>query len=56
VQTGIQDNQNIQILSGLKAGEEVVIAPYGAIARTLKDKSAVVITKKEKLFETKEED
>ncbi|WP_276134040.1 efflux RND transporter periplasmic adaptor subunit [Polluticoccus soli] len=56
VQTGIQDNQYIQIISGLKAGDEVVIAPYGAIARTLKDKSNVAITKKEKLFESKDED
>lgn len=56
VQTGVQDNQYIQIISGLKAGEEVVIAPYGAIARSLKDKSNVAITKKEKLFESKDED
>jgi HlyD family secretion protein len=53
VKTGIQDNLYLQITDGLKAGEEVVIAPYGAIARTLKDKSKVVITDKEKLFETK---
>jgi HlyD family secretion protein len=51
VKTGIQDNQYIQILEGLHEGDQVVIAPYGAIARTLKDKSAVKITDKEKLFE-----
>ncbi|MBS1773888.1 MAG: efflux RND transporter periplasmic adaptor subunit [Bacteroidetes bacterium] len=56
VKTGIQDNQYIEITSGLKEGEEVVIAPYGAIARTLKDKSLVTITDKEKLFESKSED
>ena len=53
VKTGIQDNEYIQITEGLKDGEQVVIAPYGAIARTLKDKSVVKITDKEKLFETK---
>jgi HlyD family secretion protein len=56
VRTGIQDNQYIQITEGLKAGEEVVIAPYGAIARTLKDKSKVAVTDKDKLYEAKKED
>lgn len=56
VKTGIQDNEYIQVTEGLKEGEEVVIAPYGAIARTLKDKSAVSITDKEKLFEVKDKD
>jgi HlyD family secretion protein len=56
VETGVQDNQYIQIVSGLKAGDEVVIAPYGAIARTLKDKSKVVTTDKDKLYEAKEEE
>lgn len=55
IQTGIQDNKFIQILSGLKANEEVVTAPYGAIARLLKDKSRVKVVAKDKLFETKEE-
>ena len=56
VETGVQDNQYIQIVSGLKTGDEVVIAPYGAIARTLKDKKKVVITDKDKLYEAKEEE
>ena len=56
VKTGIQDNQYIQVTEGLKAGDEVVIAPYGAIARTLKDKSKVAVTDKDKLFESKTED
>ena len=56
VTTGIQDNDNIQILTGLKAGEEVVIAPYGAITRTLNDKSKVVVVAKDKLFEVKKDE
>jgi HlyD family secretion protein len=56
VKTGIQDNQYIQITDGVKDGDEVVIAPYGAIARTLKDKSSVTITEKDKLFEAKKEE
>jgi HlyD family secretion protein len=55
VKPGIQDNKFIQILNGLKANEEVVVAPYGAIARLLKDKSKVQTVAKDKLFETKEE-
>lgn len=53
VKTGIQDNQYIQLTDGLKDGDEVVIAPYGAIARTLKDKTTVKVVDKDKLFEVK---
>ncbi len=54
VKTGLQDNQYIQITSGLKSGEEVVIAPYGAITRTLKDKNDVMVVKKNDLFEAQD--
>ncbi len=54
VTTGIQDNEYIQILSGLTENEQVVVAPYGAIARILKDKNRVQTVKKEKLFDSKE--
>jgi HlyD family secretion protein len=54
VKTGIQDNQNIQITQGLKEKEQVVIAPYGAITRILKDQSAVKVVKKEEIFEETE--
>jgi len=53
VKTGLQDNQYIQITDGLKEGDQVVIAPYGAIARLLSDKSKVTIVAKDKLFEAK---
>lgn len=56
VKTGLQDNQYIQVTDGLKDGEQVVIAPYGAIARTLKDKTLVSIVAKDKLFEVKKTD
>lgn len=51
VTTGIQDDSYIQILSGLKAGDEVVSAPYSAISKTLKDKDMVQKVDKSKLFE-----
>ena len=50
VTTGIQDDTYIQILSGLKAGDEVVSAPYPAISKTLKDKDMVQKVDKDKLF------
>jgi len=56
VKTGLQDNQYIQVTEGLKDGEQVVIAPYGAIARTLKDKTLVTVVAKDKLFEVKKTD
>ena len=56
VKTGVQDNINIQILEGLKDGEEVVIAPYGAVARILKDKTKVKPVPKDQLFEAKKEE
>ncbi len=50
VTTGIQDDTYIQILSGLKGGEEVVSRPFTAISKTLKDGMAVEKVDKEKLF------
>ena len=46
VKTGIQDNDNIQILSGLEEGETVVTGPYSAIARKLKSGSRITVEEK----------
>jgi HlyD family secretion protein len=37
ITTGIQDNQNIEVLSGLKVGETVITGPYNTVTKTLKD-------------------
>ncbi|WP_419699774.1 efflux RND transporter periplasmic adaptor subunit [Mucilaginibacter sp. NFX135] len=50
VTTGIQNDTYIQILSGLKGGEEVVSAPYAAISKTLADGMMVQKVDKSKLF------
>lgn len=50
VKTGIQDNEYIEIVSGLKAGEKVISGPYSAISRVLKNGDEVEIVKKEDLF------
>lgn len=41
VETGIRDDQNIEITSGLKAGEIVVSGTYKAITKDLKDSTLV---------------
>jgi len=41
VETGILDHTHIQIVSGLKDGEEIVSGSYGAITRDLKEGSKV---------------
>ena len=45
VQTDIADNNYIQILAGITAGDEVISGPYSAISKDLKDGSKVKIDK-----------
>jgi HlyD family secretion protein len=54
VKTGIQDNDFIRILSGLKGGEEVISAPYSAISKILKDSMDVVLVEAAQLYTKKE--
>ncbi|HVW98307.1 MAG TPA: efflux RND transporter periplasmic adaptor subunit [Mucilaginibacter sp.] len=51
VTTGIQDDTNIQVLSGLKSGDEVVSAPFATISKILKDNMEVEKVDKSKLFQ-----
>ena len=46
VKTGIQDNDYIQVLTGIQEGEKVVTGPYSAIARKLKGGTRVVVVDK----------
>jgi len=48
VKTGIQDNDYIEIVSGLTEGETVVTGPFSAIARKLKAGSRIVISDPDK--------
>jgi HlyD family secretion protein len=50
VKSGIQNNTYIQILEGLKAGQEVIVGPYRAVSRTLKNGEKVEKVSKEELF------
>ncbi|MET4082265.1 HlyD family secretion protein [Pedobacter sp. UYP30] len=50
VTTGIQNDQDIIVKTGLKAGQEVVTGPYAAIQNKLKDGMEIEKTTKDKLF------
>jgi HlyD family secretion protein len=50
VTTGIQDNDYIEITSGLKKDEEVICGPYSAVSKTLRESSKVKVVKKEDLY------
>lgn len=50
VKSGIQDINYIEVISGLKGGEEVVTGPYDAISTKLKDGMKVKVVSKEDLF------
>jgi HlyD family secretion protein len=51
VKTGIQDDEYIQIVSGIKQGEKIVSAPYEAISKKLKSGSKIKAIKEEELYE-----
>ena len=53
VKTDIQDVNNIEIVNGLKLGDEVVTGPYGTVSKILNNGTKVTVTDKDKLFETK---
>lgn len=53
VETGIQDSKHIRIIKGINVGDEIVIGPYSAISKTLKDGKEVEVVDKDKLFTKK---
>lgn len=50
VKTGIQDINYIEVLDGLKEGDEVVTGPYDVVSKTLKSKDKVKVVPKSELF------
>jgi HlyD family secretion protein len=53
VTTGVQDDDYIEIKSGIQIGDEVISAPYGAVSKSLKDGSKIIVVNKDKLFSEK---
>jgi HlyD family secretion protein len=50
VKTGIQDNNYIEITEGLDSDAEIIVAPYSAISRQLKNDLPVEVVPEEELF------
>ena len=50
VKTGIQDNMYIQIVEGLEIDQEVIVGPYRAVSKKLKNGDAVKKVDKKDLF------
>jgi HlyD family secretion protein len=53
VKTGIQDNNYIEILSGIAENDRVISSPFSAISKKLSDSTQVEIVKKDDLFKEK---
>lgn len=53
IRTNIQDNEYIEVMSGIKEGDEVISAPYNTISKTLKDGMKVKVVPKEKVYDDK---
>jgi len=51
VKAGIQDLNNIEIISGLNDGDEVITGPYTIVSKTLKNGSKVKVVPRSELFE-----
>lgn len=54
VKTGIQDNDYIEVIQGLKEGDEVVSGPYSAVSKALRKNTKITVVDKDKLFSDKE--
>lgn len=48
VKTGIQDDTNIEIISGLEKGDEVIVGPYVTVSKNLNSGDNVKIAEKKK--------
>ncbi len=56
VTTGISDFDNIEILSGLKPGQEVISGPFRAVSKQLKDGDVVVVKDEKSLSKSLKEE
>lgn len=54
VKTGIQDNTYIQILSGIKSGDEVITGSYKTVSKTLRNRALVKIVSEDDLSKEKD--
>jgi HlyD family secretion protein len=50
VETGIQDDKFIEIISGVEVGQQIINAPFRAISKELKDGKKISLVSEEELF------
>ena len=50
IKTGIQDNNYIEVTEGLSLEDEIIVSPYSAISRQLKNDLPVEVVTEEELF------
>ncbi len=55
VKTGIQDNNYIEITTGLDTDQKIIISPFSAISKKLSDSTLIEVVSREELFK-KEKD
>ena len=56
IKTGIQDDSNIEVLSGLSEGDEVITGPYNTVTKSLRCDDLIDLKEEDKEYEeTKEE-
>ena len=53
VRTDIQDINYIEIVDGVKEGDQVITGPYSVVSKTLKNGQHIKVVPKDKLFEEK---
>ncbi|MCK7589816.1 efflux RND transporter periplasmic adaptor subunit [Subsaxibacter sp. CAU 1640] len=53
VKTGIQDDSKIEIISGLKEGDQIITGPYNVVSKTLKPGDKIEVKKQESSTENK---
>ncbi|MFK7782238.1 efflux RND transporter periplasmic adaptor subunit, partial [Psychroserpens sp.] len=56
IKTGIQDDTNIEITSGLEEGDEIITGPYNVVSKSLKSGDKIENRSKEKDKEASSED
>lgn len=54
VEAGIQDDENIHIISGLEEGEEVITAPFSAVSKDIWSGRKLELVSQENLYDTEE--
>jgi HlyD family secretion protein len=52
VNSGIQDNDFIEIKSGIQKNDEIICGPYRVVSKTLNEATKIKIVKKEDLYKT----